>query len=199
MVMDMKDAFINNSFLFIKKNKNLSHYEEIKIKYGLEVMYHTITKTTVVLLISFFLGILKENILISLFYIPLRSSSHGIHSRNNLVCWISSITIYGVVGTLCRYVSIPTYSFLLIYGLCLLSFILWSPSDTKGRPLIHKKDRIRLKIISVIIVLSYLPLALFIKNIKSIILFALIIETININPFIYFITRTPRNNYKKFK
>lgn len=195
----VREAFINKSFSFIQNNKSLNHYQEIKIKYGLEVMYHTITKTLVVFFISLCLGVLKENVLITLFYSPLRSAGHGIHSRNNLVCWISSILIYSIVGLTAKYLMFSTSSLLPLFILFFLSFALWAPSDTKGRPLIHKKDRIRLKIISLLLLSSYLPVAIYIKSLRSIVICASLIETFNINPFIYFVSNSSRNNYKNYK
>lgn len=192
----MKDLFITKSFNFISSHKQLDHYNEIKIKYGLEVMYHFITKVTAIMAISFFLKILKENFLIFIFYFFLRKNSHGLHAKSNIGCWITSITVYVFVGCIAKYCSFNLSIMILINIICFLSFALWAPADTKSRPLIRKKDRITLKIKTLINATCELVIFGFFKNLRVIITLVFILQSIVINPIVYKITGSTFNNYR---
>lgn len=196
----MKELFISSSFNFINNHKNLSKYEKIKIKYGLEVMYHFITKTTVILLLSYFLGLFKQNIMLFCFYGLLRMFGNGLHAKSNLGCWVFSIITYILMGL---YIKHITFNAMIIYILDILSifsFILFAPADTKNLPIINQQKRNRLKIKTCCIAIIYIITSLLIKSIyiKSIICFSMCLEAILINPFIYKITNSTFNNYKNY-
>ena len=82
-----------------------------------------------------------------------------------------------------------------------ISFFFFAPADTPARPLIHKEKRIRAKVLSLIILVMYLVLYLYQFNpvINNTILYALLMESIVINPLIYKLTGTTFNNYKYFQ
>ena len=191
----MKDVFINKSFYFINKYKNLDHYNEIKIKYGLEVLYHFVTKLFVIILLSYFLGIIKQNLLIFLFYFFLRKYSHGLHAKSNIGCWFTSITVYVFMGLIAKYYTMYFPIMLIINLICLFSFILWSPADTKSRPIINKSDRRSLKFKTVLFAVLELLVFVFINKFRLIITLVFMLQSIVINPFIYKITKSPFNNY----
>jgi len=195
MVNAMKDIFINKSYSFITKYRNLDHYNEVKIKYGLEVMYHFITKYTSIIILSILLNVHKELLLLTLFYLPLRMFGHGIHSNSNLMCWITSIATMLLLSYTSKYIYINNLIIIFSFLVSGLSFILWAPSDTPSRPLINKRKRKNLKIKIILLTITYIVLCFVYKNLSPYIIISLFIETININPYIYFINRVPRNNY----
>ena len=196
----MKELFVNSIFNFIDKNKKLDHYNQVKIKYGLEVLYHFITKTFAILIISYFLGTLKEVILIFALYGLLRTYIHGIHAKSNIGCWISTIIIYVAASFLIKITSFNMLSKFLLCLLCFVSFLFWSPSDTKYRPLINKKVRYKLKIKSIIILTIYTFLIFFLNNSNVIncIMFSIALSAITINPITYKITNNSYMNYKNY-
>ena len=191
----MKNLFVNWSFNFRNKYHNLDHYHQLKIKYGLEVMYHFFTKLFVILLISYFFNSLINNIILCVFYLVLRIFAHGIHLKNNKYCWIMSISLFILVSLLFKMLVFNKLSTIILIILAYVSFILWAPSDTKAAPLIHKKDRIRLKLLSIISLTIEIVLSSIFAQLRTIIMLSIIIEMFNINPFIYKLTGSPRNNY----
>ena len=91
----------------------------------------------------------------------------------------------------------------MLYLLYLIAFILvaaYAPADTVKRPLIKKKKRIRFKILSVIVVISYFIITLLITNnlIINVLIFGLIIECILISPLTYKAFKMPYKNYKNY-
>ena len=197
----MKEKFINSSINFITKYQTCDDLKLIKLKYGLEGIYGTFIKLIIVILISILFNTLKETAYILLFYAGIRTFSYGWHAKNSLTCWISTILIYNIIPILIKSFEIPTVFGYIILAISLMSVILWSPADTPKKPLIRKNNRLKCKIISIIVVLIYSLLYLLtdLVLIKNTLIYALIIESILINPLTYKITKTQFNNYKYYK
>lgn len=197
MVIDVKDVFINNSFNFINRHQNLDHYNEVKVKYGLEVMYSFITKTIAILIMSYFIGALLDNIFVLLFYGLLRTYAHGIHAKSNSNCWISTMLTYLVSGLFCKYINIPVYILYILSILTIVIVVKYSPSDTIYRPIRRREKRIKLKIISTFLTILMSLILLFTKfNYKNSIVVSFILCIIAINPITYKLLKMPRDNYK---
>lgn len=195
----MKELFINSSFKFISNNKKLDKYNEAKIKYGLEVMYHFFTKLFVILIISFFLKTINYIIPLFISFGALRTTGYGMHAKSNISCWISSLLFYVVFGLYIKYIDFNILIKMSLLILSEMSIILWSPSDTKGRPLINKNKRHYLKTLCIItglieILLSFNDSLYF----KDVFVISMMFEAILVNPIVYKITKTPRNNYLNY-
>lgn len=196
----MKEIFLSKTINYITKyNKNYNTDEIERIQYGLEGLYLTITKLIIVLIISLILGIFKETILTLLFFNIIRFPAFGVHAEKSSTCLLISICI--IIG-LTFIISKTTIPFNLKTIICILSifnYCLFAPADTIKRPLTNKRKRIIRKICSVLIAITYAALIFAIKNdLSNIILNALIIEGLMINPAMYKLLNTPYNNYKKF-
>ena len=77
----MKELVINNSLNLVKRQ--YPDYDDEKIaviRYGLEGIYLTVSKTIIIFLIAYFLGILKELIIFTLIYNAIRMPSFGAHA-----------------------------------------------------------------------------------------------------------------------
>ena len=196
----MKDLFVNNSLAYITKHKKLERIDIVRIKYGLEVMYHFLTKTIVIILISYILGILKENVLIFICFGIIRSVAQGIHAKSNFECWIFSLFIYVFIGLYIKYIPMYDTTCYLLLIFSIISLLLFAPADTKNLPLVNKNKRMSLKIKSVVVAFIYLISFILIKNnlLKESICISLSLESILINPITYRITHSKFNNYKTY-
>ncbi len=196
----MKEKFVNSSINFISKYQECDDLKIKKLKYGLEGIFNLITKLIIILLISILTQTITETALLILFYAGIRTFSFGWHAKSSFGCWISSLLVYIIIPIFLKY-PLPNYFGFIILGVALISMIIWAPADTPKRPLIRKKQRLKAKIISIIIVCLYSSLYLItnIVIIKNAILYALLIQTILINPITYKITNTRFNNYKYYK
>ena len=193
----MQNLFVSKCYLFIAKYRKLDHYNEVKIKYGLESLYHFITKTIGIVFISLILGILKENLQIFLFYGLLRMFGHGLHAKTNIDCWILSIITYVLLGYSAKYVYFYKYVLLSFAIISTFSFIIWSPADTEKKPIIDKKLRLTLKLRTVVISMIYFIFIIFFyhNNIAKIMSLSMLLEALLINPVIYRIFKSRYNNY----
>ena len=197
----MKEKFVNSSISFISKYQECDDLKLKRLKYGLEGIYSLIIKTIVVIIISIFTKTIQETILLILFYAGIRTFSYGMHAKSNLSCWITTLLIYNGIPLFTQKIDIPNNIGYIILGGALISMILWAPADTPKKPLIRKNQRTKCKILSIIVVLIYSLIYLFSNSIiiKQMIIFALIIQTIIINPLSYKLTNTRFNNYKYHK
>ena len=169
----MKEKFLNDSINLITRYNNTYTEDDIdKIKYGLEGLYLTVTKLIIIVLISIILGIFKELILVLIFF---------------------NLTFIMINTTL------PMTNRIVISILCFIDYLLFAPADTIKRPLTNAKKRKYRKIASCIVALIYIALIFIIKDrlLSNIILTALVIEGILINPYMYKLLGMPYDNYKK--
>ena len=93
----MKKKFLQFSLNLIKQNNpDLDEIKLDEIRYGLEALYLTITKTIVVFLIASYFKTIKETLLLLIFYNILRETAFGLHASKSWMCWASSIIIFNL-------------------------------------------------------------------------------------------------------
>lgn len=197
----MKKKFIEKSLQLIKSSKSVDALGEKKLRYGLEAFYNTTTKLIVLIVVAIILDVITELLLITLIYSSLRLYGFGIHAKKSWQCWITTIPIYLGGCIFVKYCEINLLWFFIIWILSFISFALFAPADTPARPLIHKEKRIRAKIFSLIILVIYFGLTLYLNNqlLTNCIIYGLIMEDISINPLTYKLFRTKFNNYKEYQ
>ena len=195
----MREYVINKQINFIQKYNNFDKDKIEIIKYGLESIYILITKTVIVLTVSYFLGLLKETLIFLLFYNCIRTTAYGLHATKSWICLISSLTIFIVVPYYCKIMIMPVY--LILLGIIGIIFILKNaPADTYKRPIVSAKRRKIFKIISTFIAITMISVSLIISNefISNSLIFALLVECCLISPTVYKIFKLPYDNYKRF-
>ena len=87
----MKKYIMNHAMQVIKDNyPNYNQDKLDEIRYGLEGIYLSLTKTLVILLFTLILGIFKEAVTVLLFFNFIRFFAFGLHAKESWQCWISS-------------------------------------------------------------------------------------------------------------
>lgn len=197
----MKELFVNKSISLIKKNYSYNDIMYERIRYGLEIIYLSITKIFVILLVSYLLGMLKETIILMIFSTPLRNYSYGIHAKKSWHCYVSSIFCFVLLPKLIINYNLSIILRITISIYALTSMIIYAPSDTHKRPIINTNHRKKLKYTSIIITISYIFLTILINDnyICNLIYLALVIQSTAIIPITYKIFKMPYNNYKAYQ
>ncbi len=197
----VKKRFIEKSIQLIKSKRKLSTIEEKKMRYGLEAFYNFITKTIVLFILALLFNLFLELLLLSFVYSTMRLYGFGLHAKTSLQCWITTLPVYLGGCLLIKYLVIPNSVAVIIWIFGFLSFLLFAPADTPARPLIHKEKRVRAKVLSIFLLLVYLVLYIYDFHVllNNTIIYALLMESISINPLTYKITGTTFNNYKNFQ
>lgn len=171
-----------------------------EIEYGIEALYILFTKTIVIFLVSYLLGVIKEVFIILIFYNILRATCFGMHAKTSFQCYIISGILFIGAGILCKYVNISYCLKIIISLFCLINVIIFAPADTYKRPLINASKRKKYKIFSILMSLIYVAvIILFHDSVWSnYLLFGLIDITMVIHPFTYWVFQLPYNNYKTY-
>ena len=197
----MKDKFVNSSIKFIMKYQECDDLKLKKLNYGLQGIYSLVVKLTVIIIISIITKTISQTLLFLLFYSGIRTYSFGWHAKTIIRCWISSIIVYNIIPLLIKSYTIPNIIGYIILTFALLSMIVWSPADTEKRPLIRKEHRKKCKIISILVMITYIVLSTLNINylINNAIIYASFIQSLFVNPLFYKITNTRFNNYKYYK
>ena len=183
----MKNKIINSSLVLINKYYNYDDIKTKKLKYGLESLYLTITKMIVIIIISIFLKVTKELLLLSLFYGVLRLFMFGVHGKNSLQCWILSITIFISVPLLIKYIYIPKLYMIFIYIFLFLLINKYAPSSTEKRVLKNKSKKRFLKYASLFTSTLYMLIITYFANdyFSNILFYSILLSTIFILPITY--------------
>ena len=197
----MKEVIINNIMLNIKNNKDYTEQKLNEIRYGLEALYLTSTKIAVIYIIAVILNSYKELTLIFLLYGTLRLTGFGIHAKSSKECWISSLLIFVPIPYLLKFIFIPKYINIILSIIGTILLLIYSPADTKKRPLIHKKKRIIYKILTTTISTIYTILNIITKDniLSNIITFSILLEAIIVLPISYKLFGLKYNNYLNYK
>lgn len=196
----MKKFIVNNIMAYIKKN---TEYDEIKLKeieYGIVSIYLTFSKIIIVLIIAFILGIIKDVIIFMVFFNILRTTGFGLHATKSWICLLSTTLLFIGIPILCNYIKINSIIKIIVCIIGILLMFKNSPADTKKKPIINKKRRFILKIISTFLAIIFSISAIIIDSnfLSNCLIFALILENIMIAPTTYKIFKLPYNNYITF-
>ena len=197
----MKKRFLNSIRNSIKKQyPNYSNDKIDEIMYGVEGIYLTITKTIIIFALAFLFKIAKELLFLLIAFNFIRLFAFGMHANNSITCLIFSSLMFIGGAFICKYVVINKPILYILYLISLIIISVFSPADTVKRPLIKKKKRIRFKILSILTVIIYAIISLFIKDnlIINYLIIGLLIECILISPITYKIFKMPYRNYKNY-
>ena len=197
----MRKKIMNKIMKFIRMYSSNQNEEQLEIiEYGLEAIYITITKTIIIFIIAYFLGILKEMVLFLPFYIIIRLFAFGFHAKDSIQCLLVSSTIFFGTTYLCKFVVIPTYIKVLLCIINILLIYKWAPADTEKHPIINKKRRNIYKTLSTLIAITFSFISILITNqyLSNCLIISVSIECLMISPFIYKLFKLPYDNYKNY-
>lgn len=198
----MKELVVNGIMNNITKYYDYNNTKISEIKYGIESLYLTITKTIIIFIISFILNITKELMLLFVFYSLIRLTGFGVHAKKSWHCWITSLITFVLIPLLIKYVTLNKEFIIISYTIFTLLLLEYAPADTEKRPLINKKRRIIYKVLTILLVISYLIYSLIQKDNITIIntlYFSILLETLLVLPCTYKLFGVKYNNYKNYK
>lgn len=197
----MKEVFLERSLQLLNKEYNYQGDDLDRVKYGLEVIYISITKMFVILLVSIIFKAFKETLLMIIFVNGLRTFAYGIHAKKSWHCYISSIICFVLSPMLFKFIEISIIQKILLSIICFISYVVFAPADTHKRPLVNKEHRKKLKINTLIVCSVYIAIIFISKNtlINNMIILSMITEMFVINPIIYKIFDMPYNNYMTYQ
>lgn len=198
----MKELVVNGIMNNITRYYDYDNTKISEIKYGIESLYLTITKTIIIFIISFILNITKELMLLFVFYSLIRLTGFGVHAKKSWHCWVTSLITFVLIPLLIKYVTLNKEFLIISYTIFTLLLLEYAPADTEKRPLINKKKRIIYKVLTILLVISYFIYSLIQKDNITIIntlYFSILLETLLVLPCTYKLFGVKYNNYKNYK
>ena len=181
----MKEKVVNNIMIRINNNYDFDEVKLEEIKYGLLGLYSLITKTTVIITLSLLLGFFQKFIIFFVLYVLLRCVGFGCHAKSNIQCWMFSTILLLGIPYILSIVYINTFTQNVLWTMLFINFLIFSPADTEKRPMINKRRKLKFKIISLIICIIYLIMINNFPNISNLIIAAMLLEGLLINPLGY--------------
>ena len=184
-------------FLTNKIRKEMPEIDDEKaevINYGLQNIIGELPKTFLVLIISYFLGILAETLMTFLLLIPYKNSSGGFHLKTHLGCIIGTTIFYCGVAFLSKIVILDNIlKYIIIVAIWIFGMImikLYAPADTENLPILTKKERKKQRNMSYITFSVGLIIATIVKYnvISNIIIFGYFFQTLTITKLAYRLT-----------
>ena len=189
----MIDSYINH----LRKSNNYSNEKLEKIEYSLTGIYLTFTKIIIIFLIAIILGIFKEVLLFMIIFNIIRTTAFGLHASKSWICLLSSLIFFIGLPLISLNITINLYFKILLSILNISLIFKNAPADTKKRPIVNKKRRLKLKITSTIIATLFSIDCLLINSnfISNSLIMSLLLENILISPLTYKLFNLPYNNY----
>ena len=184
-------------FLTNKIRKEMPDIDDEKaeiINYGLQNIIGEIPKTFLVLIIAYFLGILKETIITLLLIAPYKCVSGGFHLKTHIGCIIGTTIFYCGLPMIAQNIILEKtikyiiISILWIFGIIMIK--LYAPADTENVPIVSLKERKKKKTLSFIIFSVGLIIAVIVNNniIYNVIIIGYFLQTFMITRLAYILT-----------
>ena len=197
----MKKVFLNTCLKAITENDpSIDKTKLDEIRYGLEGLYLTITKTIVIFALTIILGTFKGMLIMLFIFNILRKTGFGIHAKKSWQCWVSSLSIFVIFPYIAKLAILPKLLKVILSMISIAVMFLYAPADTYKRPLINKKKRMIWKTLSVIncSIMSIILIIIKDNTLSNLLLFGIYTEVALINPITYKIFKLPYNNYKTY-
>lgn len=194
-------------FITSKISKENPDFDEARlevINYGLQLIIGEIPKMFLAIALAFILGVGKYTLITLACLIPYRGFSGGFHLKTHIGCFICTTAMYCIPGVLAKYLPIignyKYISVILLFIFAIIMISIYAPADTINLPILTKKERKTKKILSYITMIISLSVALVINNtlISSILIYTILLQTINITKPAYKISKC-EYGYSKLK
>lgn len=187
-----------------KENPDFDEARLEVINYGLQLIIGEIPKMFLAIALAFILGVGKYTLITLACLIPYRGFTGGFHLKTHIGCFICTTAMYCIPGVFAKYIPITgNYKYIsvaLLFVFAIIMISIYAPADTINLPILTKKERKTKKILSYITMIISLIIALVIKNtlISSILIYTILLQTINITKPAYKISRC-EYGYSKLK
>lgn len=188
----MVDRF--NNWL-IKKYLNscgsLDEFDKERIAYSMNILLNEFEKIVLIMLLFASVGKLELFIFSFIVLMSLRIFIGGIHFSTRCGCFIFTSIFFITVMVLSNYVIIGTCIIkLIIFGVAIMSIVLFAPLPSKHRMLVLEGRKYRLKRYSVFVMIIWAMLSLLVmRKLANVVIWTVIMQQLEILYYEIFIRR----------
>ena len=119
--------------------------EFTKLVIGMEMLLINISKLLIIYLLAAVLGMLLQTLIVHGSYILVKRFSYGLHALNSTVCTIVSCCMFVIIPWLLSGIEVSNHVVAAIFIPTIYTLYRYAPADTKARPLVGARRRVRLK------------------------------------------------------
>lgn len=152
----------------LKSELNLSEDKLEIVTFGYRLFIYSFLGYSIIILVALLFGTLRATLTAAITASIFRIFSGGAHASTQKRCTIIGAIIFNLIGlaaTIC-YNNISLHLINLLFWItaivALVTFILYAPADTPGKPITTKVQRDKLKKISILLLLIWIVLSKFI-------------------------------------
>ncbi|MPM49710.1 Accessory gene regulator protein B [bioreactor metagenome] len=178
----------------------VAHMEEVDsikietIRYGIKVFLINAYKIPIIFITAYLLGIFKYAVIAYICFGSLRTFAGGIHAERGIACIISSMIILYSPAYLSPYLD-RNYN-IALFIITFIIIALYSPSDTRKKPIKSYKLKADLKADSIlIVVIIFAASCLLPKDISGVMVVSMFFESLLVLPITYKIFGKERSSY----
>jgi len=199
--MSVKSYCCDQLYSRITVNKTLSALEEVRIKYGIQMLYLGLSKLVVLIFAALLIGDLLATLIAVASFNVIRSAAFGVHAKSTKQCFIFSFIGFVALPKIMLMLSIAPSVLVVISIAIPVLLYLYAPSDTEKRPLLGSKRRRQLKLtatkrgIMIVFLIFFIPSITF----KISLLVGAMVQVILNLPVTYKLLNERRNNYEEFE
>lgn len=158
-----------------------------EINYGIAVFIANSYKMIFIFLLALLLNVFKYLLIAVASFGALRSFASGVHAKREWTCLPASTLFFFGIIYLGTAVVLNAYAISIIFALCFAAVLRYAPADTEERPIVSKKLRKKLRIMSCITVMLLYAAAMYNLGtpVSSIIALSTLTESVLILPITY--------------
>lgn len=149
MVEKMSGYIVDN---LLYKNEKPGKDEREIMMFGITRILEDIPKYALIFLIAVFLDILKDVGIVLLITLTYKTFLGGAHAEGNIKCFIYSALFFISPSFIARYIKIPSVAMIVIAIIinlfAIYAVIKYAPSDTVEVPILNKKKRFIMRLLS---------------------------------------------------
>ncbi|HYF75237.1 MAG TPA: accessory gene regulator AgrB [Candidatus Nitrosocosmicus sp.] len=167
--------------------EELSEQKLAEINYGIAVFITNAYKLLFVFILALLLGIFNYFMIAFMSFGALRTFASGVHAKGEWTCLpLSTLFFFGIVYVGLA-VKLDIYMISILFALCFAAVLRYAPADTEEKPIVSRKLRRKLKIMSCLALAALYLVSVYTlgTSTASIITFAVLVETILILPVTY--------------
>jgi accessory gene regulator B len=167
--------------------EDLSEEKLAEIDYGIAAFIANTYKMAFIFILAILLNVFQYFLIALVSFGALRTFASGVHAKREWTCLPTSALVFFGITYLGMISNLNIYIISFAFTLCFGAMLRYAPADTEERPLVSRKLRKKLKILSCITILVLYAIALYSIGTKtsSIITYAVMFESVLILPVTY--------------
>jgi len=167
--------------------KDLSEEKLAEIDYGIAAFIANSYKMAFIFILAILLNVFQYFLIALVSFGALRTFASGVHAKREWTCLPTSALVFFGITYLGMISNLNIYIISFVFILCFGAILRYAPADTEERPIVSRRLRKKLKILSCITILALYAIALYSIGTKasSIITYAVLFESVLILPVTY--------------